>query len=133
MLLEQSGAEVFLAEYSVAPGENLINAIVNNIKNCDLFILLWSEHSRASEWVQREIGMARGADKAMLPILLQDGLSLPGFVSELKYLDFYKDPNGALLRLQSTVLQLSQKKDRDEILALLGVGVVVGLLIGSKK
>ena len=57
-ILAGAPVEVFVAEYSVAPGTPLSPAIITAIKQCNLFILLWSHNSRASEWVPQEIGIA---------------------------------------------------------------------------
>lgn len=76
--------EVFVAEYDVAPSEPLAARILDAIIRCDLFILFWSSNSRRSEWVPQEIGVARGNMKPILPIVLEQGLELPGFIKDLQ-------------------------------------------------
>lgn len=70
-ILAGAPVEVFVAEYSVAPGTPLSPAIVTAIKQCNLFILLWSHNSRTSEWVPQEIGIAKGRNKQIIPVVLQ--------------------------------------------------------------
>lgn len=67
-LLKESGAEVFVAEHSVSPGSDLRTSISNSIKQCNIFILLWSKYSRASEWVAQEIGIATSEGKTIIPL-----------------------------------------------------------------
>ena len=90
-LLTNSAVEVFIAEYSVSPGNQLNETIVTAIKKCNMFILLWSQSSKSSEYVSQEIGIARGDNKLILPIILEDGLQLPGFIKGLKYLSISAD------------------------------------------
>lgn len=89
-LLQHSSVEVFVAEYSVVPGQSLPVEIIAAIKNCNLFILLWSENSKESEWVPQEIGIATSEKKPILPVVPHQKISLPGFISSLKYLPLYK-------------------------------------------
>ena len=94
--INYAGATAFLAEYSVIPGTSLAENIIRAIKGCDLFVLLWSHNARGSEWVPQEIGIAKGAGKPIMPVVLHDGLELPGFIKDLKYLALYKDPQAAV-------------------------------------
>jgi len=91
-LLSDVSIEVYVAEYSALPGTVLDEAIIRAIESCDLFILLWSRHSKTSEWVQQEIGIATHAKKTIMPIVLEPNLNLPGFIQKLKYLAAYKNP-----------------------------------------
>ncbi len=84
--LDGTGVEVFVAEHSVLPSEHLSAKISSAISACDLFVLLWSENAKASEWVSQEIGKAHSLHKKILPLVLTEGLNLPGFISNLKYL-----------------------------------------------
>lgn len=133
-LLTNPAVEVFIAEYSVSPGSQLTNTIVTAIKNCDLFVLLWSRNSRSSEWVTQEIGIARGDDKSMIPIVLEDGLQLPGFIKELKYLPAYQDPAESLVWLQQNIFDRAenQQQQQTNALVLLGLGVALAWLFSQK-
>ncbi|MDT7603604.1 MAG: hypothetical protein QOF61_1601, partial [Acidobacteriota bacterium] len=88
-LLTDTSIEVYVAEYSALPGVILDQHIINAIENCDLFILLWSRYSKASEWVPQEIGIATHAKRAIMPVVLEPNLDLPGFIKKLKYLPAY--------------------------------------------
>jgi hypothetical protein len=132
-LLEQTGSSVFLAESSLAPGASLSVDITKAIKACDLFILLWSRNSQTSEWVPQEIGIARGADKPILPVVLDRGMSLQGFIKDLKYLPFYESPGSALAWLRQNVFQRVKKKEQTDGLVWLGIGVAIIWLFSQSE
>lgn len=51
VLRQLPGVEYFLAKYSLEPGTPQTPAIMNAIKGCDMYLLLWNETSQSSEWV----------------------------------------------------------------------------------
>jgi hypothetical protein len=133
-LLDQSGTEVFLAEITLDPGEELAARIVEAIKRSDLFVLLWSHHAKRSEWVPQEIGIARAAEIPMVPIILHKSAEpAPGFLRGLKYLPLYKDPTKSLAWLQKNVFERAQGKKQKDGLAWLGLGAVIVYLLTGKK
>lgn len=121
-LLASVPVEVFVAEYDVTPGTALSPAIIAAIKHCDLFILLWSINSKESEWVPQEIGIAKSDNKQIIPVLLQSGLNLPGFIRDLKYLDVPKDPQSAFTWLRDNVYARATERQKQEKLAWLALG-----------
>lgn len=131
-LLTNPAVEVFIAEYSVGPGSQLNDTIVTAIKKCDLFVLLWSRNSKFSEYVPQEIGIARGDNKPILPIVLEDGLQLPGFIKELKYLPAYRNPAESLIWLQQNIFNRAEKQQQTNALVLLGLGVALVWLFSQK-
>lgn len=121
-LLDRPGCSAFLAEYTIAPGEQLDPTIIAAIKRCDAFVLLWSHHARASEWVPQEIGIAKAFEKPIIPIVLHRSAAPTGFLRGTKYLPLYKDPARGLTWLQQHVFQEASKKEQQEGLAWLGLG-----------
>lgn len=121
-ILAGAPVEVFVAEYSVAPGTPLSPAIITAIKQCDLFILLWSHNSRVSEWVPQEIGIAKSENKQIIPVVLQPDLHPPGFISDLKYLDVPKNPQAAFTWLRDNVVSQATEKQKQENAAWLAIG-----------
>jgi hypothetical protein len=103
LAIEATGSTAFLAEHHVAPGEGLTDRIVQEIKACRLFVLLWSSHSRGSEWVQREVGMARQAEKIVVPVKLDAEAELPGFLQDIKYVPAFRGLESALESLQNAM------------------------------
>ena len=131
--IRQAGAEAFLAEYSVIPSAPLADEIVKAAKNCDLFVLLWSQNARGSEWVPQEIGIAKGLNKPIVPVVLNDGLELPGFIRDLKYLPLHKDPNAGVRWLHDHVVGRRKKKEQDALVALGVFGALLLLLAKASK
>jgi hypothetical protein len=125
--LDQPGlTEVFAAEYSVAPGTVLNAEIMKAIRGCDLFVLLWTQEARKSDYVPQEIGIAVAANKMILPIVMEANLPVPGFISNLKYLDAHRDMEGAFAWLAQFVRDNSaHQQDQQKAAALLA------LLIGG--
>ncbi len=131
-LLTNPGVEVFIAEYSVSPGNQLNNTIVTAIKNCDLFVLLWSRNSKFSEYVPQEIGIARGNNKPIFPIVLEDGLELPGFIKELKYLPAYRNRAESLIWLQQNIFSRADKQQQTTAWVLLALGLALVFLLSQE-
>jgi len=57
-------------------GEQFPTKILQEIKDCDCFILLWSRHSRQSRWVEKEWNHAFKLEKRIIPVIL-DKTDLP--------------------------------------------------------
>lgn len=78
--------DIFVAENSVRPSESLAAEIKTAIKSCHLFVVVWSNHAKSSDWVSQEVGQAIALGKTILPIVLEGRMGLPGFMSDLKYI-----------------------------------------------
>jgi hypothetical protein len=132
--LQFPDVECFVSEYAVTPGAPLAPTIKNAILTCDLFVVLWSKNALSSEWVSQEIGIAHGAHKAILPFVLEQGLSLPGFIKELRYVAAFQNPQQAMYSLRETVLKNSMAKQNQQALAVLAIGGLLLLaLVGASK
>lgn len=130
-MLQHSAINVFVAEYSLLPGQSLSENIVAAINNCNLFILLWSGNAKESEWVPQEIGIAKSLSKTILPLVLEPGISLPGFISNLKYLNAYQNPEKALEWLQSNVFKSAEEKQKTDGIVWLGLGAAILWLVSK--
>jgi hypothetical protein len=108
-MLRGTPVEVFVADDSVAPGEKLPEKIEAAIRECDLFVLLWSEDAEKSKWVPIELGLAQGLEKPLLPILLSANTPLPPFFRDLKYIDAVANPD-AFIQARSHIMSLIQKR-----------------------
>jgi len=134
-----TGVEVFVAEHSVIPSEPLPEKISSAIAACDLFVLLWSTNAKNSEWVSQEIGKAHSLNKQILPLVLTEGLTLPGFINGLKYLPVYQNPAAAIQQARTIVVDRFnakrteiEKQKQSEALALLGLGALFLWAISQK-
>ena len=143
--LSGTSIEVFIAEQSVQPCQELAATISHSINECDLFVVLWSENAKDSDWVSQEIGIAGAHRKSILPLVLSEGLNLPGFISGLKYLSIFKELNVGLIQANDIIMdfynekanklalneanrQRQMQKDNDRgLLTLLGIGAALWL------
>ncbi len=108
--LKGTSIEVFIAEHSIKPSEDLRKEISEAIEECDLFVVLWSKNAQDSEWVSQEIGRAGALKKAILPLVLTEGISLPGFISNLKYLPVFDNPEKAVIKAKEFIFDSYKKK-----------------------
>lgn len=104
----------FISEYVVTPGAPLAPTIQAAIRNCDLFILLWSKNAAASEWVPQEIGIAHACQRPILPFVLEPNISLPGFISGLRYVAAYQNAQQAMFMLREVVIRNSLVKQNQQ-------------------
>jgi hypothetical protein len=142
-----SGVGVYLAEHDVRPGENLSQKVIEAIERCDATIVLISKNSLQSPYVQQEIGVARRANKLIIPILMDEvaGEDL-GMLNGIEYIPLNPvTPGDALARLSIALSRLQDdrhqqalaasiaKQNRDEAIMLAGALVmIVGLIILSQ-
>jgi hypothetical protein len=131
--LQFPDVECFVSEYAVAPGAPIAATTKAAILGCDLFILLWSNNAQASEWVNQEIGIAHGNHKPILPFILEQGLGLPGFIKDLRFVAAFQNPQQAMYSLRETVLRNSLTKQKQAIGALAIGGLLIMALIGASK
>ena len=78
--LMAAGLDVFLddLEYDAPSGSGIqwgarwADTIYTEIRSADVFLLLLQAAAASSEWVQREVDVARGAQVSILPLLIDD-------------------------------------------------------------
>jgi hypothetical protein len=117
--LQAAGHTAFMAAKSISWGQNWIERIDQELKQCDYFLLLLSEQSATSDMVAGEVRTARGLrDKVGKPIILPIRVNLP-----------IDDPlNYELRSVLQTIQQKSWRSPDDtpvlvqEILSLMAAG-----------
>jgi hypothetical protein len=62
-LLTDAGFSVFQYSHGLHFGEHIKSVVEEHIRKCHFFILVISDYSLASEWVQREVGLAVSLQK----------------------------------------------------------------------
>ena len=133
-LLQFPEVECFVSEYNVAAGAPIAATTRAAILGCDLFVLLWSKNALGSEWVSQEIGIAHGSQKPILPFVLEQGLTLPGFIKELRYVAAFQNPQQAMYSLRETVLRNSLVKQNQQAVGALAFGgLLILALMGMSK
>lgn len=120
--------KTFFAEHSVIPGESLVQKIYGAIRNCDLFLLLWSSNSQNSEWVAREIELARSENKQIVPIKLDAESEIPSVLSDIKYIPYHESPEKVLSWIQNDVFSTAKAKSWDPVICVVLGAVLLWLL-----
>jgi hypothetical protein len=72
--IETLGVELYLAEHDPRPGTPLADKVIDQIRRCEAMVVLLTEAGATAPFVQQEIGVARGADKLIVPIV-QEGIN----------------------------------------------------------
>jgi len=133
--LADSPIETFVAENSVKPSDSLAKKIKEAIKSCDLFVVVWSNNAKNSDWVSQEVGQAVAFNKKVLPIVLEGSTGLPGFIGELKYISAEGKPSEAIQEARDLIIAryrerqeaervAQRKKSESEAKFLLGAGAL---------
>lgn len=132
-LSQIQGVSVFISDSCLIVG-TLSNVLVEKIKHCDLFIVLYSKNSLNSNYVQQEIGVAKGNNKPIIPILLDAEAKPSAMLQGISYLSIY-DENKAkeqMPRLYNYIIQESKKKANGQALLALGALFALGYLLSEK-
>jgi len=92
--LQSDGISTFLAEASVVPGDQWAQVIQHTACRSAVLVLLDSEFSRKSAWVQQEAGTGLASGSIILPVSL-DGRRelLPGWLAGIQALEAKSGPN----------------------------------------
>lgn len=114
--LQDTPIKVYVAEHSMAPGVNITETIRKSISASDIFVLVWSQNARASEWVLQELGQAVLLQKPILPIVLDGDMKLPESISHIKFISFSENP-GSALRLARDFLYTAYEARRSQLAA----------------
>lgn len=136
-VLRASENYVFFDSDSIRPGKKWREELEAAIANSDKIMVFWCEHSEASIEVGKEIGIALGRGKDLLPLLL-DSTALPPRLGEYQYIDFraafgraHNPPTVTSVTQESTVrgspMPASSSKRVDAV-QLLSTIVVMGLV-----
>lgn len=93
-LLSSTEMEIWMDRHVLVPGQSIAEGIEQGITGSDYYLLLISENSKASSWVQREIAMAfELAQKKLISVvpLLIEKAEVPFEFRGLLYIDASKD------------------------------------------
>jgi TolB protein len=106
--------------------------IMTRIRDADIFLLLISQESLSSKYVQEELDEARRRNKPILPVLIEPGVTIPPDLSPIQYIDM---SNGitpqALTKIHAAVKKITAQRRAIQrgVNALKVVGVLLAALI----
>ncbi|MCL1824239.1 MAG: trypsin-like peptidase domain-containing protein [Oscillospiraceae bacterium] len=95
--LENNGIKCWIAPRDVSPGAEYAGELTGGIKNCKIFLLVFSRESNTSRPVSKEIETAFRYEKTVLPYRIEDvemRESLEYYLANLHWLDAFPDDKG---------------------------------------
>ncbi len=105
--LESQGYTVWIDTVGIESSEQFKKKIVRVISNSTVFVFFSSANSNASEWTEKEIGIAVARKKPIIPIKLDDSLYNESVEFDLINLDFAdcaSEPEEAKAKIQKSVI-----------------------------
>jgi len=129
------GTKTFLAEENLEPSSEVIQTIIDKIKSADMFLVFFSKNAKESEYVQQEIGIAKGYNKIIAPILL-DSNTPKAMLVNTNYVNLSdkKKEQAELRRLYFFIADNVNKKNQNKKLVDLGIlAIGVGALLLNDK
>lgn len=102
--LGEYGIEAFLAHEDIRPSAAWITTIQAELRGCDLFLPLLTDHFRKSEWTGQEVGMALALEKLIVPLRVD---TIPyGFLGQIQAVHLNADrPNTGCRAVVSAILE----------------------------
>lgn len=113
--LTSYGIEPWIDEREIRVGDSLVAKISNGIREADHILVVLSEDSVRSKWVQQEIQLAFqrdpvGSKLVLIPVVLGK-VEIPPFLRDIKYVDLSESYREGLDELVHAILkQLPAKK-----------------------
>jgi hypothetical protein len=81
--------------------------------------------------VPQEIGIAKGCNKVILPVVMEEGVPIPGFISNLKYLAAHKNWDGSFEWLAQFVRDNAGKLAQAKFLGGLAATLIGGIMLSN--
>lgn len=111
---ERRGYSVWLDQRQIDGGEDWSREIYEAIPRSDVLLLLLSAKAIDSEWVRREVDVAKGAQVAILPLLIEDGLNPQPIqdkfdIPKLQYMTYLKADEVELAKLATRIEELGKE------------------------
>lgn len=104
--LHKDGIDVWYDEWEICVGDSIIAKIEEGIGRSDFLVVVLSEASVASRWVQEELRIAviKTIEKGsfILPVLLES-CEIPEFLRHRRYANFKDDPEKAYQELLTAI------------------------------
>lgn len=113
--LRKNGVEVWLDKWEILVGDSLIQKIFEEgLSKCDVFLILLSNESVKSSWVQRELDVAminkmKGVTKIM-PIVIEK-CNIPNALRALKWVDLSSAFDKGARELLKSIFEIREKPE----------------------
>lgn len=82
------GINIWFDEWEIMPGDSIIGGIEEGLENANIFILVWSQNAKKSEWVGSEVKAylhrkMKNPNIRIVPIML-DKTPLPSLIKDYR-------------------------------------------------
>jgi TolB protein len=110
--------------------------IMTRIRDADIFLLLISQESLTSKYVQEELDEARRRSKPILPVLIQPGVAIPPDLSPIQYVDMSSGITAqALTKIHAAIKKITVQRRAVRrglnVLKAAGVFLAIVILLGA--
>jgi len=126
------GVTAYLAEHDQQPGRMLAEKVEANIARSEAVVVLLTDNSANSAYVQQEIGFALAHKKLVIP-LVRPGLSDEklAMLKGLEYIEFdFENPRPARESLAAELGRVAERQRKQgELETLVAVGLCMGLMV----
>lgn len=104
--LEENRMKCWIAPRDVRAGTNYGSEIVNSIRKCKIFILVFSGHANNSEHVSNEVNIAFESSNVIMPyrienVVLNDTMTY--YLNSKHWIDSYPDPESKFELLKNQI------------------------------
>lgn len=106
MVLEANGINCWMAPKSIPAGSDYGTEIPKAIERCKAFLLVLSEQSQQSQWVPKEVGMAIGLGKVVIPYHIDNSSITSAFnfyLTNSQRIDAYNSSSEAFRQLTDRI------------------------------
>jgi hypothetical protein len=83
-----AGGHTVWFDDQLLPGQDWKRQLGESIARCDAFVYVMTREAVTSEWCEWELATAVRLEKALIPVLLETGISVPDSLRRLQYADF---------------------------------------------
>ena len=96
--VEKFGTSAFVAHEDIRPTREWQDAIIENLKQCDVFLAILTSNFQNSNWTDQETGIALGLGKVIIPIRID--IAPYGFIGKYQALKWdLEDSTDSVKRL----------------------------------
>ncbi len=101
--LESNGVSCWMDKSGINAGERYTRSIIDAIRQCDIFLLVLSEHAEASQWVPKELGKAIQYRKYIIPVKISN-FEVEEFELQLENIQIFELENLSEIQAQITLV-----------------------------
>lgn len=106
--LEKRGVPCWISSRDIEPGADYQKSIVDALEAAPAMVLLFSDHANNSKEIPREMAIASGKSKPVIPVRIEDVVprnALEYSLTNSQFLDLFANYEGTMTRLTEVLLR----------------------------